>query len=61
MFAVKCGDCGTTRAVYSDHAVRIKRGRMKSELEGLVKSLEDGYVCGASIKKNWHFFVSRDR
>ena len=40
------------KVIYSTHALDAPKGPTKKELEDLKASLENGYICGNSIKDN---------
>ena len=54
---VSCDSCGADRVIFSDNAVGTKKGTSKNQLECLLRSLENGYICGNAINEEGGFFV----
>ena len=56
---MECDACCAVRIIYPYHAVGEKKGTTKKQLEDLVNSLGNGYICGNSINNNAYFYVKR--
>eukprot|EP00584_Thalassiosira_punctigera_P026734 CAMPEP_0172577586 /NCGR_PEP_ID=MMETSP1067-20121228/138304_1 /TAXON_ID=265564 ORGANISM="Thalassiosira punctigera, Strain Tpunct2005C2" /NCGR_SAMPLE_ID=MMETSP1067 /ASSEMBLY_ACC=CAM_ASM_000444 /LENGTH=219 /DNA_ID=CAMNT_0013370275 /DNA_START=830 /DNA_END=1490 /DNA_ORIENTATION=+ len=54
-----CDSCGAPRVIYSNNAIGKSNGPSKDQLENLMASLENGYVCGNAINEDGGFFVKR--
>ncbi len=56
---IDCDSCGAPRVIYSDHAIGKANGPSKQQLEDLMATLENGYICGNAINAEGGFYVKR--
>ena len=58
---IGCDNCGAEHGFYSNFGVGTKKGPSKAQLNNLIASLENGYICGNAIKGGGGLFVRRQQ
>ena len=58
---IGCDNCGAEHGFYSNFGVGTKKGPSKAQLNNLIASLENGYICDNAIKGDGGLFVGRQQ